>query len=158
MAYLVLSFSYFSIEVIHFDRRKGWYSAKGKLNSLAKIDQLAGLNNRRGFPENISEDQRKGSNKANFPMVLIDLNHFKQINDKHGHLVGDKVLVEVSSLIKSCVRGDDVVTRWGGEEIVVFMTATNVYVAHKVAEGICQSIASYSFGGLRINDSKLRRR
>jgi two-component system cell cycle response regulator len=57
----------------------------------------------------------------------------------------------VSSLIKSCVRGDDVVTRWGGEEIVVFMPATNVYVAHKVAERICQSIASYSFGGLGIS-------
>jgi diguanylate cyclase (GGDEF)-like protein len=151
MAYLVLSFSCFSIEVIHFDVRKGFYSAKEELNSLAKTDQLTGLNNRRGFLENISEDQRKGGNKDNFSMVLIDLDHFKQVNDKHGHLVGDKVLVEASSLIKSCVRGDDVVTRWGGEEIVVFMPATNVYVAHKVAERICHSIASYSFGGLGIS-------
>ncbi|MFT4998087.1 MAG: GGDEF domain-containing protein [Chitinophagales bacterium] len=77
MAYLVLSFSCLSMEVIHFDMRKGWYSAKGKLNSLAKTDQLAGFNNRKGFPENISEDQRKGSNKANFSMVLIGLDHFK---------------------------------------------------------------------------------
>ncbi|MFQ3323524.1 MAG: GGDEF domain-containing protein [Pseudomonadales bacterium] len=77
MAYLVLGFSCFSIEVIHFDVRKGLYSAKEELNSLAKIDQLIGLNNRRGFLENISEDQRKDRNKVNFSIVLIDLDHFK---------------------------------------------------------------------------------
>ncbi len=151
MAYLVLGCSCFTIERIHFDVRKGLNSAKEELNRLAKTDQLTGLNNRRGFLENISEDQRHVSNKNNFSIALVDLDHFKRVNDKHGHLVGDKVLVEASALIKNCVRGNDVVSRWGGEEIVVFMPATNVYVAQKVAERICQSIANYSFGDMDIS-------
>lgn len=151
MAYLVLGCSCFTIERIHFDVRKGLNSAKEELNRLAKTDQLTGLNNRRGFLENIFEDQRHIGNKNNFSIALVDLDHFKRVNDKHGHLVGDKVLVEASALIKNCVRGNDVVSRWGGEEIVVFMPATNVYVAQKVAERICQSIANYSFGDMDIS-------
>ena len=151
MAYLVLGCSCFTIERIHFDVRTGLNRAKEELNRLAKTDQLTGLNNRRGFLENISEDQRHVSNKNNFSMALVDLDHFKRVNDEHGHLVGDKVLVEASALIKNCVRGNDVVSRWGGEEIVVFMPATNVYVAQKVAERICKSIANYSFGDLDIS-------
>lgn len=151
MAYLVLGCSCFTIEIIHFEVRKGLNRAKEELSRLAKTDQLTGLNNRRGFLENISEDQRNGRNKNNFSIALVDLDHFKKVNDEHGHLVGDKVLVEASALIKSCVRGNDVVSRWGGEEIVVFMPATNVYVAEKVAERICKSIDDYSFGELDIS-------
>ena len=148
---MALGCSCFTIEIIHFDVRRGLNSAKEELKRLAKTDQLTGLNNRRGFLENVSEDQRNGNNKNNFSMALVDLDHFKKVNDEYGHLIGDKVLVEASALIKSCVRSNDVVSRWGGEEIVVFMPATSVYVAQKVAQRICQSIDNYSFGDLGIS-------
>ena len=69
------------------------------MNRLAKIGQFTELNNRRGFVENISEDQRHVSNKNNFSIALVNLDHVKQVNDEHGRLVGNKVLVEASALI-----------------------------------------------------------
>lgn len=80
---------------------------------------------------------------------MIDLDHFKQVNDQYGHDHGDEVLVEISKLLKSSLRETDFIARWGGEEFLVLMPKTSLEKGLNVAETIRQNIASCSinYGG-----------
>jgi len=73
-------------------------------------------------------------------LVLLDIDHFKQINDNHGHELGDRVLRRVADSITACVRGSDIASRWGGEEFLVLMPNTSLVDAQFVAERIRQRI------------------
>jgi diguanylate cyclase (GGDEF)-like protein len=89
----------------------------------ASTDPLTGLINRRGLEERaptvLSKAHRGGDPVG---MLMVDIDHFKQVNDTYGHQVGDEVLRDVADAIRSCVRGDDLVVRLGGEEIGVLTT------------------------------------
>ena len=74
--------------------------------------------------------------------MMADLDHFKLINDNHGHLAGDKVLKEVAGRIKAGLREFDVVGRYGGEEFVILLENTSVHTAHQIAERIRLRIGS----------------
>ena len=74
-------------------------------------------------------------------MVLIDLDHFKQINDRYGHVFGDTVLKAVAQAIRSCVKGRDLVARYGGEEFVVLLPGTDVAGACALAEQVRTTIS-----------------
>jgi len=87
-----------------------------KLQISSTIDPLTQSLNRRGFQE-----KRSLSTKTRSGVVIIDIDHFKSINDRFGHLVGDSVLAKVASLIKGLLRNDDIVCRWGGEEFLVML-------------------------------------
>jgi diguanylate cyclase (GGDEF)-like protein len=76
---------------------------------------------------------------------MIDIDHFKEVNDKHGHKVGDKVLVEFANVIKENLRGSDIYARWGGEEFIVLMPETKIEQALKVAERLRKSVENYNF-------------
>ncbi len=108
-----------------------------KARQQAFNDALTGLTNRRGFDnaleEFISEAMENGS-----PMCLlfIDIDHFKNINDTHGHLVGDKVLRGLSKLLVNQMRGNDVLSRYGGEEFAVILPNTPITGAFTVAENL----------------------
>jgi two-component system, cell cycle response regulator len=108
---------------------------------LALTDELTQLYNRRYFNSHIdgllqqSEDQHKS-----ISLLMIDIDHFKSINDTHGHDEGDKVLIEVAQRIKRHVRECDLVARLGGEEFVVVMPDTRTGVGLQVAERLRQSI------------------
>src|SRR5262249_60531470 len=78
-------------------------------------------------------------------MLIIDIDHFKWINDTYGHNAGDDVLREFSDRLRSCIRGIDLACRYGGEEFVVVMPDTDLGVANKVAERIRRSIAGEPF-------------
>ncbi|MEK8031388.1 diguanylate cyclase [Ideonella sp. DXS29W] len=89
------------------------------LKVQSERDPLTGLANRRHFREALAarqEDDRQGFRGG---LILLDVDHFKRINDEHGHAVGDAVLVEVAQRLSSCVRAGDVACRWGGEEFLV---------------------------------------
>jgi diguanylate cyclase (GGDEF)-like protein len=115
---------------------------KKEAEKLAQVDFLTGLNNRRSM-----FDQVKLNNDET-TVILIDLDHFKQINDIHGHDHGDAVLVRISQLLKSSLRETDVVSRWGGEEFLVLLPKTNINQGLKLAETIRKNIAddSISYG------------
>ncbi len=118
---------------------------RGELD-LAKVqatmDSLTGVSNRRGFDETIEQLLREHTDgEAGPSVVLIDLDHFKQINDHYGHVFGDTVLKSVALAIRSCVKGRDMVARYGGEEFVVLLPGTALAGAAALAEQIRTTIA-----------------
>ena len=107
-------------------------------------DPLTRINNRRGFDQNL-EDAMNLSNEGATSLCLImaDIDHFKKINDKHGHLVGDNVLRMVASTFKKSVKGRDIVSRIGGEEFAIILPDTPFEGALKLAEDMRKSFESY---------------
>ena len=108
-----LAFSIFGFYV-------GTYEAR--METLALVDPLTGLYNNRYFHERLHQEFALAArNKAQLSIVLFDLDHFKRINDRHGHLAGDKILREVSKQMRKCSRQGETIARVGGEEICVIL-------------------------------------
>ncbi|WP_286262701.1 GGDEF domain-containing protein [Thalassotalea atypica] len=106
-----------------------------ELNKLATIDPLTGLSNRRTLMtlgEEFFEHAKRYEKQ--FSVLLLDVDLFKQVNDKYGHLVGDEVLKAVSQALQSNTRASDVVARYGGEEFVVLLPETSLFKAKDIAE------------------------
>ena len=114
-----------------------------QLRDQSNTDFLTGLPNRRGFftlaERHIPNQQRHGYPVA---VALFDIDHFKQVNDGYGHVVGDAVLVEVARLCGEQSRRGDVAARYGGEEFVVLLPDTTLEGAEVVAQRLCQLLAS----------------
>ncbi len=112
-----------------------------KLEELSTLDPLTGLNNRRYFAH-IFHDECARSLRRNESMTLLflDIDHFKQVNDNHGHHFGDLALQAISACFKEKCRPYDTVVRWGGEEFVILLRATDERAAHSFAERIRYSI------------------
>ncbi len=85
--------------------------------------------------------------------LMIDIDHFKRVNDTHGHFAGDQVIKDVASILGRTVRSDDIVARFGGEEFVVFLYDQDTEAGFRVAERMRAAIASetISFEGIRLN-------
>ena len=115
-----------------------------RLHSEATTDPLTELMNRRSF-ENFVEDSIAGDGSSS-ALLIIDIDHFKAVNDKHGHDVGDKVLCHVASLLTGCVRQRDAVARIGGEEFAVFLPGISVQQAREVAARIRQAVENSRHG------------
>ncbi|MDD2791217.1 MAG: diguanylate cyclase [Sulfurimonas sp.] len=109
---------------------------------LSKIDSLTTLWNR-GYLEEMLDMEFKRAKRYShaFSIMFIDLDHFKKINDTYGHMAGDEVLRQASSIVKGCQRKTDFIGRYGGEEIVIILPETNAEQAQKLAEIIRQAIA-----------------
>uniref|UniRef100_UPI00404787C1 diguanylate cyclase n=1 Tax=Rheinheimera sp. TaxID=1869214 RepID=UPI00404787C1 len=103
----------------------------------ARLDALTGLANRRAFDEALARECAR-SRRAKLPLtlVLLDIDHFKQVNDRYNHSVGDEVLKLVADLISAHCREDDTVARWGGEEFAVLLPNTTALVARDICERI----------------------
>ncbi|MFH0834198.1 MAG: GGDEF domain-containing protein [Patescibacteria group bacterium] len=108
-----------------------------KLDQLAMIDELTGIHNARCFWENIGR-QISYHRRAELPLsiIILDLDHFKEVNDNFGHLAGDEVLAVVAKVLKARVREADLVARYGGEEFVVVLPDTDIRGAMQVAEDL----------------------
>lgn len=117
-----------------------------RIEELSMIDQLTSLFNRRKFDEVIKYEYRRWQRaKEDFSLIICDLDHFKMVNDIHGHLVGDIVLKECSKILKENVRSCDSVFRWGGEEFVILSPITNKEGALILGEKIRKSIEKHTF-------------
>ena len=117
-----------------------------KLNELATLDVLTKVANRFQFDKvlehSITLSQRYGRALS---MMLIDIDHFKEINDNYGHLVGDEVLKILAQILRDGVRKSDVIARWGGEEFVILLPDSELSSATKLAEILRLRIAEYDF-------------
>lgn len=112
-------------------------SARGE----ALIDPLTGILNRRGFEIRLNKAFNDPSAiDSGLCILMLDIDHFKKINDTYGHLFGDKVIRAIAATLKSKVRGQDSFARLGGEEFAVLLEETDITGAHTVAEHIRQSI------------------
>jgi diguanylate cyclase (GGDEF)-like protein len=120
--------------------------ALDKLHDESITDSLTGLWNRKMFDQVLSMELSK-SQRHQFPlsMILLDLDHFKSINDTYGHQVGDTVLKEFSERLVSHKREGDTVARWGGEEFVMLLPNTTVDAAEKVAFALVDLVRSAPF-------------
>lgn len=117
-----------------------------ELEKLARKDGLTGLYNHRTFYEMLEDgiiwSKRK---KKPLSLLILDIDHFKFINDTYGHQVGDTVLKELSALLVDQVRETDRVCRYGGEEITIILHETDKEVVREISERICKFIEAYHF-------------
>jgi diguanylate cyclase (GGDEF)-like protein len=123
----------------------------------AVTDDLTQLSNRRGFMEALELEVRRSERFGGaLSLVLLDLDDFKRINDRHGHQTGDDVLVAVGETLKTRVRDVDFAARLGGEEFAVLLPHTDAHGARALAESLRSSIAAIRFGkerGVRVTAS-----
>ncbi|MCI1897372.1 MAG: sensor domain-containing diguanylate cyclase [Enterobacter sp.] len=120
-----------------------------ELEHAAMRDSMTGLLNRRQFYR-ITEQANPSSLPVQnqFSLLLVDTDHFKNINDVFGHLKGDEVLISLSRTLEACSRKDDFVFRWGGEEFVILLPRTPLDTAMQVAETIRAAVARIAIPGL----------
>jgi two-component system, cell cycle response regulator len=120
--------------------------AREDMRFRATHDSLTSLWNRAAvladFDRELARSRREGGAVS---ILLCDLDHFKQVNDVHGHLVGDEVLKEVATRLLGSVRPYDVVARYGGEEFLILLVACDATFAHRRAEELRESIADCPF-------------
>jgi len=110
---------------------------KEKLEILATFDSLTGLYNRRAILGKLHElITRANRYKEDFSLVMLDIDHFKKVNDRYGHLIGDEVLEKIAALIRRNIRDTDIAGRYGGEEFIIILPQTNLSSAWVVAERI----------------------
>lgn len=125
--------------------------ALARIEELAITDELTGLFNRR-YLLRVLEKQRALANREGLPFVLafIDIDHFKPINDIHGHRIGDQVLAELSRQLKMSIREVDLAARYGGEEFVLLLSGLTLEGAGRALDRIRVSVAENNFSEANI--------
>jgi diguanylate cyclase (GGDEF)-like protein len=117
-----------------------------EIRSLSEIDHLTGIYNRRKITE-LYDNEYVRYKRYKYPLsiIIVDIDFFKQVNDKYGHNQGDITLKEIATILKDEVRESDHVARWGGEEFLVICPETDIDGAYTLAEKIRKIIDEYPF-------------
>ncbi len=114
-----------------------------EIEELSKTDSLTGLWNRHCLEEALDmEFKRARRHEHDLTLLIVDLDHFKYVNDTYGHMAGDEVLREISQRISSCLRETDFLGRYGGEELVIILPLTSLSKASKVAGTILHTVSA----------------
>lgn len=142
------------------ERTRALSEANAALAEQSLIDPLTGLRNRRHLIEQMPTDvalidrQYRDGQQDNGDLLaknisllflMLDIDHFKQVNDGYGHAVGDRVLRQISGIINECIRKSDTAVRWGGEEFLLVARFTDVDFAPTLAERLRQMMAAHDF-------------
>lgn len=118
-----------------------------RLSAQASTDSLTRALNRHGFePLAHAELLRAQRHARPLALLLVDVDHFKRVNDEHGHSAGDAALREMALLVRRAMRAEDLFARWGGEEFVVLAPETDEASAAQLADKLRQAIAQHDFG------------
>lgn len=113
-----------------------------RMEWMARTDMLTQLSNRRDFLEKLHREIAVSTRRGrSFVLALVDVDDFKSINDRHGHQVGDAVLVALAGLLRRSLRAEDYVARWGGEEFILLFSDTDIESARVIAEKIRALVA-----------------
>ncbi len=120
--------------------------ANAELQSMALTDPLTGLRNRRFLSEHL-QDLLPVARRYKEPLccTMVDIDHFKQVNDTYGHPVGDEVLLTLAKLMKSSLREADIVGRYGGEEFIIVSPRTDLKAGHLVTERLRKTVENTTF-------------
>jgi len=120
--------------------------ANEELAQLASLDTLTGLKNRRAFDEQL-EIHVELSRRCEVPMslIFIDIDHFKQLNDRHGHSAGDEALKTLAAILKRGIRASDFVARMGGDELVLILPDTSKVGALELGEKLRKTVQNYAW-------------
>ena len=118
------------------------------LHAASQTDPLTELPNRRQMVDRLEAELcrlgRNGGGSGSFALIMLDIDHFKEVNDAFGHAAGDHVLVEAAGLFRRNLRGQDLCARWGGEEFLILLPDTDQLQAEAVAEKLRGLIAHHS--------------
>lgn len=120
-----------------------WHLREAEVRKLSATDALTGVANRRDILERLEGmifgRQRRQDRIA---LLMLDIDHFKQINDVHGHVTGDEALIAVAATLRDCLREQDVIGRYGGEEFLVILPGTDQHEAAEIAERCRNAVAA----------------
>ncbi|PKM19784.1 MAG: hypothetical protein CVV11_09240 [Gammaproteobacteria bacterium HGW-Gammaproteobacteria-15] len=120
--------------------------ANARLQQLSHKDALTGIYNRRAADERLKAEFATAKRSSHsYAVLLMDIDHFKQINDQFGHETGDQVIQQVAKLLDNTIRDSDFVARYGGEEFIAVLPATDLHGAVIIANKLCRDIASLDF-------------
>jgi len=120
-----------------------------RVRQLAYVDGVTGIFNRRYFELRLAEEiARSSRHRLGFSLIMMDIDHFKQLNDEFGHLLGDEVLRQVSGILGQQLRKSDVLSRYGGEEFAIITPETAVESAQAVADKLRRIVESWHFPGV----------
>lgn len=134
------------LEAIVAERTQELQEKNRQLELLAVTDKLTGLFNRLKLDKTLTEEVTRGERyNTDFSVILVDVDKFKQVNDTHGHEVGDAVLVDIAGILGNHVRTTDLVGRWGGEEFLIVCRGSPLEAAATVAEKLRHVIAVHEF-------------
>jgi len=138
-----------------------------KLEYISTHDTLTNIYNREYFDKNLESKIKSALRYGNqFSLIILDIDHFKNVNDTYGHNIGDTVLIEIADILKNNIREDDIAARWGGEEFAILLPHTEIEGTYLLAEKlrICienstiiekeQITASFGVGIYTNNESK----
>jgi diguanylate cyclase (GGDEF)-like protein len=132
------------------DRIKGVEKSRRLFEKQALTDTLTGLFNKRHFETQLELHHRRIKRKnGELSLIMMDVDDFKQINDKHGHPQGDVVLARLGKVIRTSLRDGDIACRYGGEEFSVILPDTSLEIAREIAERIRKTAASQVFAPAR---------
>jgi two-component system, cell cycle response regulator len=121
-------------------------AAKSQLEKLSITDGLTGLFNHRHFEDRLAEEFRRSQRYSDpVSLIMLDLDHFKDVNDQYGHPFGDRVLRETAELIRSSIRDPDICARYGGEEFAIILPKTHLQGALSVAERTFRSLRAKTY-------------
>jgi diguanylate cyclase (GGDEF)-like protein len=128
------------------ERTSELMEANRKLNELTITDGLTGLFNQRHFLRELESEYRRALRyKRSLALLLVDIDHFKEVNDRDGHPCGDFVLKTVAKLLKGCLRSADIAARYGGDELAIILPETNKSIAWEVAEKVRRQLEESPF-------------
>lgn len=129
--------------------------ANARLERISTTDPLTGMGNRRYLRHFLDKELSRlsrarqqgdtGPRNLSLVFLLIDLDHFKQVNDRHGHEAGDRVLAQMRPLMEKAAREEDLLIRWGGEEFLIVGRQTDAEGAAAMAERLCHLVAEHPF-------------
>ena len=123
-----------------------WRQREAELLRQASTDPLTGAANRRAVERELEREVRRGDRyERPFSLVMLDLDNFKAVNDRHGHETGDRVLQETVAVVSRWLREVDTLARWGGEELMVLAPETGVGGARELAERIRRAVEKHPF-------------
>jgi diguanylate cyclase (GGDEF)-like protein len=125
------------------------------LTQVARRDALTGVLNRHGLRDELARAAERGDERF-FPVsiVFVDIDHFKRINDTHGHAVGDQVIMRIADVITGAIQREDLCARWGGEEFLLIFPGTRVADARAIAERLRRALHRSDWpAGLRVTGS-----
>lgn len=119
---------------------------KKQIEELSVTDRLTGLFNRLKLDDVLENEFRRYQRyQTPLSVIILDVDHFKQVNDRYGHLIGDEVLTEIADLIQNNIRACDIAGRWGGEEFLIICPSTPLEGGMVVAEKLRKAISNHPF-------------
>ncbi|WP_277657005.1 sensor domain-containing diguanylate cyclase [Seleniivibrio woodruffii] len=125
------------------------FTAAKIIEEMSVTDQLTKISNRRWLDESLKEEiARYDRYNHDFSIILLDIDHFKNVNDTFGHAEGDSVLIQLAEILKTCTRASDTVGRWGGEEFLIIAPGTLKDDCFVLAEKIRHAVEDHDFGAV----------